>query len=120
MDYNLEKRNRLVIVSFLHRFIYFAGYARSLRPGSCGSIGSVIAILNIISTWNDYVWPLIVLAQESKRTIAVGLTFLRDTKRPDPGVEMACYVIASVPMFLLFLGTMRTFVRGIASGAIKA
>ena len=85
-----------------------------------GPILSVIAILNIISTWNDYVWPLIVLAQESKRTIAVGLTFLRDTKHPDPGVEMACYVIASVPMFLLFLGTMRTFVRGIASGAIKA
>ena len=85
-----------------------------------GPIISVIAILNIIGTWNDYVWPLIVLAQESKRTIAVGLTFLRDTKHPDPGVEMACYVIASIPMFLLFLATMKTFVRGIATGAIKA
>ena len=85
-----------------------------------GPILSVIAILNIIGTWNDYVWPLIVLAQESKRTIAVGLTFLRDTKHPDPGVEMACYVIASIPMFILFLATMKTFVRGIATGAIKA
>jgi len=85
-----------------------------------GSILSVIAILNIIGTWNDYVWPLIVLASESKRTIAVGLTFLRDTKHPDPGVEMASYVIASIPMFLLFLVTMKSFIRGIASGAIKA
>jgi ABC-type glycerol-3-phosphate transport system permease component len=85
-----------------------------------GSILSVIAILNIIGTWNDYVWPLIVLASESKRTIAVGLTFLRDTKQPDPGVEMATYVIASIPMFILFLATMKTFVRGIASGALKA
>ena len=98
---------------------HFGLYWRITIPLS-GPILSVIAILNIISTWNDYVWPLIVLAQESKRTIAVGLTFLRDTKHPDPGVEMACYVIASIPMFLLFLGTMRTFVRGIASGAIKA
>jgi ABC-type glycerol-3-phosphate transport system permease component len=94
-------------------------YWRITMPLS-GSILSVIAILEIIFAWNDYVWPLIVLANESKRTIAVGLTFLRDTKTPDPGVEMATYVIASIPMFLLFLATMRTFVRGIASGALKA
>ncbi len=94
-------------------------YWRITMPLS-GPILSVIAILNIIATWNDYVWPLIVLAQESKRTIAVGLTFLRDTKHPDPGVEMASYVIASIPMFILFLITMRTFIRGLASGANKA
>lgn len=94
-------------------------YWRITLPLS-GPILSVIAILNIIATWNDYVWPLIVLAQESKRTIAVGLTFLRDTKTPDPGVEMATYVIASIPMFILFLVTMKTFIRGLSSGAIKA
>jgi ABC-type glycerol-3-phosphate transport system permease component len=94
-------------------------YWRITMPLS-GPILSVIAILNIIGTWNDYVWPLIVLSRESMRTIAVGLTFLRDTKFPQPGVEMACYVIASIPMFLLFVATMRTFVRGLASGALKA
>jgi ABC-type glycerol-3-phosphate transport system permease component len=98
---------------------HFDLYVRITLPLS-GSILSVIAILNIIGTWNDYVWPLIVLPSESMRTIAVGLTFLRDTKQPDPGVEMASYVIASIPMFILFLATMKTFVRGIASGAIKA
>lgn len=94
-------------------------YWRITMPLS-GSILSVIAILNIISTWNDYVWPLIVLADEKRRTIAVGLTFLRDTKHPDPGTEMAAYVIASIPMLLLFMATMKTFVRGITAGAIKA
>ncbi len=98
---------------------HFDLYWRITMPLS-GPILSVIAILNIIATWNDYVWPLIVLVTESKRTIAVGLTFLRDTKHPDPGVEMASYVIASIPMFILFLVTMRTFVRGLSSGAIKA
>jgi len=93
-------------------------YWRITLPLS-GSILSVIAIMNIIGTWNDYVWPMIVLAQEKKRTIAVGLTFLRDTRHPNPGVEMAAYVIASIPMFLLFLATMRTFVRGMQAGAIK-
>lgn len=85
-----------------------------------GSILSVIAILNIINAWNDYVWPSIVLADPRKTTIAVGLVFLRDNASPQPGVEMAAYVIASVPMLILFLAAMRTFVRGIQAGAIKA
>ena len=97
---------------------HFGLYWRITIPLS-GSILSVIAIMNIIGTWNDYVWPMIVLAQEKKRTIAVGLTFLRDTRHPNPGVEMAAYVIASIPMFILFLATMRTFVRGMQAGAIK-
>jgi len=97
---------------------HFGLYWRITIPLS-GSILSVIAIMNIIGTWNDYVWPMIVLAQEKKRTIAVGLTFLRDTRHPEPGVEMAAYVIASIPMFILFLATMRTFVRGMQAGAIK-
>jgi len=92
----------------------------SLTLPLSGSILSVIAILNVINAWNDYVWPSIVLADPRKTTIAVGLVFLRDAANPQPGVEMAAYVIASIPMFILFLATMKTFVRGIQSGAIKA
>ncbi|MGQ9681025.1 MAG: carbohydrate ABC transporter permease [Anaerolineae bacterium] len=84
-----------------------------------GPILSVVAILQIISTWNDYILPLLILTRDSVRTVAIGLIFLRDTKFPQPGVEMAAYVIASIPMFLLFLATMRTFISGIMSGAIK-
>jgi len=100
-----------------------AGHAAlygSLTLPLSGSILSVIAILNIINAWNDYVWPSIVLADPRKTTIAVGLVFLRDNANPQPGVEMAAYVIASVPMLILFLAAMKTFVRGIQSGAIKA
>lgn len=91
----------------------------SLTLPLAGPALSIIAILNIINAWNDYVWPSIVLADPRKTTVAVGLVFLRDTANPQPGVEMAAYVIASVPMFILFLATMKTFVRNIHSGAIK-
>ena len=84
-----------------------------------GPILSVIAILNILGTWNDYLWPLLVLTKVKMRTVTIGLTFLRDVTFPQPGVEMAAYVIASIPMFLLFLATMRTFIRGITAGALK-
>ena len=84
-----------------------------------GAILSVIAILNILGTWNDYLWPLLILTDVDMRTVTIGLTFLRDTAFPRPGVEMASYVIASLPMFILFLATMRTFIRGITAGALK-
>ncbi len=80
---------------------------------------SVIAILNIVGTWNDYLWPLLILTDVKMRTVTIGLTFLRDVTFPRPGVEMAGYVIASFPMLLLFLATMRTFIRGITAGALK-
>ena len=84
-----------------------------------GAILSVIAILNILGTWNDYIWPLLIMTDVDMRTVTIGLTFLRDTAFPRPGVEMAAYVIASIPMFVLFLATMRTFIRGITAGALK-
>jgi len=92
----------------------------SLTLPLSGPILSVIAILNIVNAWNDYVWPSIVLADPRKTTIAVGLVFLRDNANPQPGVEMAAYVLASVPMLILFTATMKTFVRGIQTGAVKA
>jgi ABC-type glycerol-3-phosphate transport system permease component len=99
-----------------------AGHLRiywSLVMPLSGPILSVVAILQILGTWNDFILPLLVLTRDNVRTVAIGLIFLRDTKFPQPGVEMAAYVIASVPMFLLFLATMRTFISGIMSGAIK-
>ena len=84
-----------------------------------GPIMSVIAILTILNTWNDYLWPLLILSDVKMRTVTIGLTFLRDTAFPRPGIEMAAYVLASIPMFLLFIATMRTFIRGITAGALK-
>jgi ABC-type glycerol-3-phosphate transport system permease component len=84
-----------------------------------GPILSVIAILTILNTWNDYLWPLLILSDVKMRTVTIGLTFLRDTAFPRPGIEMAAYVLASIPMFLLFIATMRTFIRGITAGALK-
>jgi ABC-type glycerol-3-phosphate transport system permease component len=84
-----------------------------------GPILSVIAILTILNTWNDYLWPLLILSDVKMRTVTIGLTFLRDTAFPRPGIEMAAYVLASIPMFVLFIATMRTFIRGITAGALK-
>lgn len=85
----------------------------------CRPILSVIAIMNILSTWNEYVWPLVVIGDDSKRTITIGLQYFQGLYQTDYGPQMAGYVIASVPLLILFFFTMQQFIRGLTSGAIK-
>ncbi len=84
-------------------------------------IVSTVAIINVLGSWNNYVWPLLVVRDEALRTIPLGLAFL-DTEfylRLRPGMSMAAYTMASIPMVLFFLFAMKTFIKGMTSGAIK-
>lgn len=81
-----------------------------------------VAVLNILATWNNYVWPLVVVRDASLRTIPLGLAFLvteHDLLR-QPSKQMAAFAVASIPMVVCFLVAMRPFMRGITSGALKA
>ena len=69
---------------------------------------------------NDLIWPLITLADDSKRTITVGLYYFQGETQTQYGAMFAGYLIASVPLFLLFLVGMKQFMAGVTSGAIKA
>ena len=80
---------------------------------------STLAILNVLSTWNDYIWPLLVVRENRLRTIPLGLVFLQSSPIPDPGAEMASYVLASLPLLVIFVVSMRTFVQGLTTGSIK-
>lgn len=82
----------------------------------------MIALLMInvfIAEWNNYIWPLVTLTSPDKRPITVGLAFLTSSFPGDYGPLMAGYVIATVPLLLLFSLGMRQFVQGLTSGAIK-
>jgi multiple sugar transport system permease protein/raffinose/stachyose/melibiose transport system permease protein len=81
-----------------------------------------IAVMNILGTWNDYIWPLITLPDSRLWTITVGIVaFTGHFQGLEAWGQMfAGYVIASVPLIILFLFTMRAFISGLTSGAIKA
>ncbi|HET6485008.1 MAG TPA: carbohydrate ABC transporter permease [Spirochaetia bacterium] len=82
---------------------------------------STVAILNILGTWNDYVWPLVTISKTFLWTISVGIaSFAQRTGSFETrGVMFAGYVIASAPLVILFFFTMRSFIKGISSGALK-
>lgn len=81
-----------------------------------------LAILSLLSTWNDYIWPSVTLRNPELWTISLQLVSFSSqwASLQQYGPMFAGYVIASIPLFVLFIFTMRLFIEGLATGAIKA
>lgn len=96
----------------LFRIYYHIGLPLA-RP-----IIGTMAIINAVALWNDYIWPLVVL-QRDHYTLSVGLKYMESLNLIQYGPLMAGYLIASIPLVVLFFFSMRLFIEGLASGAIK-
>jgi ABC-type glycerol-3-phosphate transport system permease component len=87
----------------------------------CWPILMTIAILTMVADYNDFIWPLLVIADDSKQVVSVGLyQFTSSTGIVDYGPLMAACAISAVPLVVAFFFGMRYFMQGITSGAIKA
>jgi ABC-type glycerol-3-phosphate transport system permease component len=84
-----------------------------------GPIIGTLAILSFLGIWNDFLMPLIVLRDQDLFTLGVGLIYLDGEYVKQWGQIMAAYFVASIPLIVLFLFTMRLFVRGLSAGALK-
>lgn len=80
---------------------------------------AALAILLFLASWNDYLWPLIVLTQKDSYTMPVALGTLVGLTRVSWGGIMVGTAIATLPFLALFLALQRHFVAGIAGGAVK-
>ncbi len=79
-----------------------------------------VAILNVVMNWNNILWPLVTVSKPELYPVTVGLLFFRSQFATNQGPLMAGYVISSVPLVVLFSFASKSFIRGIASGALKA
>lgn len=79
-----------------------------------------LVVLQIMGVWNEFIWPIMVLSNPDRYPVILAILRLTTliTAR-DPGAQYAGYVIAGLPIFLLFIFTSRAFIRGLTSGAIK-
>jgi len=80
---------------------------------------ATLAILTILGQWNDYIWPTICISDPALLPVTPRLALLSGQYATHWGSLMAGYVIASVPMIVMFFFTMRLFIRGIMMGALK-
>ena len=82
---------------------------------------ATLAIFTFITTWNSFMWPLIVTNTDSMRTLAVGLTIFKGSFREITlwGELMACACICSIPVIIVFLVGKKYLLNNPQDGAIK-
>ena len=78
-----------------------------------------LVVVNALWVWNELLIALVFLPEEEKRTLMVGVTVFQGRYNIDIPVTMAGMVLASIPMFLLYLFGQRYFIRGLTAGAVK-
>jgi len=87
-------------------------------PMSLPIIGT-LAILTFLGSWNDFLLPLVTLRNPENFTVGVKLIYLDGEYVRRWGQLMAAFLLSALPLFLLFFFTMRWFVRGLSTGAVK-
>jgi multiple sugar transport system permease protein len=80
---------------------------------------AVQAAFNFLATWNDFLWPLIVLSDEKRFTLPVAVASLVGEHVQDTELMMAGAVITVLPVIVLFLALQRFYVEGITTGSTK-
>jgi multiple sugar transport system permease protein len=77
-------------------------------------------VINFMTNWNDYLWPLVVLYSPDNRTLPVGMSTLQGTYIHYYGIIMAGAIFIAAPSIVIFLLVQRYYMSGISvSGAIK-
>lgn len=94
--------------------IYWTVVLPLLRP-----ILVTLGVFTFLSSWNDFMWPLIVLTDESKYTLPVALANLSGEHVQDTELMMAGAVVTVMPGLLLFLAMQRQYIEGITMGSVK-
>jgi len=93
--------------------VFFRIYVPTMRTTYAAA-----AIITFMSSWNNYLWPLIVLQSPENMTIPLLISTLGSSYSPDYGAMMAAIVIATLPSALVFFVMQKQFVAGMI-GSVK-
>lgn len=80
---------------------------------------STLTIFTFVSTWNDFLGPLIYLTKTELKTIQIGLRMFISQYSAEYGLIMAASVVALIPVLIIFLSLQKYFVQGVASTGLK-
>lgn len=78
-----------------------------------------LGLFVFLGSWNDFLWPLIVLTDQSNYTLPVALAALSREHVQDVELMMAGAVITVAPVLILFLALQRFYIRGMLAGSVK-
>jgi cellobiose transport system permease protein len=80
---------------------------------------AVLGMLMFVQTWNDFLWPFLVLTQNGNPTVQVAVAGLGRGYTPDQSLIMAGALLGTLPLLLVFAIFGKQIVGGIMQGAVK-
>ena len=95
----------------------FGIYLRIFIPVMAPSFAAA-AIVNFMTNWNDYMWPLVIQLTKESQTMALLTAVLVDPYDTDYGELMLALTIYTIPMLVIFVTQQRRFIAGVL-GSVK-
>lgn len=80
---------------------------------------ATLAIITFLASWNDFLWPLLVLKERSMQTLPPGLRTLQGAYTSEYGLMMAGAVVVAVPVLVLYMLLQRYIVESVATSGLK-
>jgi len=96
----------------------FAVYRHIILPLSKPALATLTTFV-FLHSWNDFLWPLMVVDRLALKTLPIGLAHFQDSYTTEYHLLMAASVIVMVPVLIVFIIGQRYFVRGIALSGTK-
>lgn len=80
---------------------------------------ATIAIFSFTATWDDFLWPLVIISSEHNQTVQLALARFLSTGNVQYGPIMAGAVLITLPVLAVFLFNQKRFIAGLAEGSVK-
>ena len=80
---------------------------------------ATLSITTFMESWNDYLWPLLMLTNKNKMTLPIALSTLNGQYATEYNVLMAGSLISMIPIILIYIVAQRQFKDGMMAGGIK-
>jgi ABC-type glycerol-3-phosphate transport system permease component len=110
--------NELIDSARLDGCSEFGIYWRIILPLIVPAL-AVFAIITFIDTWNDFLWPLIVISTPAKRTLPLGLAVFADEYVVENNLAMAASIIVLAPVVVVFAIFQRRIIDSVALSGLK-
>jgi multiple sugar transport system permease protein len=80
---------------------------------------ATVALLKFVSSWNAFLWPLLVTSDAKMRTVPIGLTSLMQDEGLKYHIWMAAATLALIPVLVVFLAAQKQFLESVAKSGLK-
>ena len=96
----------------------FRIYGRGIMPLTRSAIAT-LTVTTFMESWNDYLWPLLMLSDKNKMTLTLALNSLNGQYGTEYNLLMAGSLISMVPIIIIYACAQRYFKSGLMSGGVK-